>query len=84
MQGVQVQLVPEPGREALHGLGRVVAAAVEAAVDQGLDPAAQGWNRAATVRVAPATARLPEPWTSLEAVGTTSTYGMTSRAVTSA
>jgi hypothetical protein len=72
VQGVQVDLVAQAGREPLEGAGGVRAAAVEAAVDQLLDPAAQGWNRAATVRVAAATARLPEPSTSLEAVGTTS------------
>src|SRR5215207_170607 len=37
MQGVQVDLVPQPGREPLHGPAGVVAAAVEAAIDPGLD-----------------------------------------------
>src|SRR5215213_6871637 len=38
VQGVQVHLVAEAGREPLDGAGGVVAAAVEAPVDQGLDP----------------------------------------------
>src|SRR5215218_2107381 len=41
VEGVQIQLVPQAGREPLHSPDRVVAAAVEAAVDQVLDPAAQ-------------------------------------------
>src|SRR5215217_1810845 len=42
VQGVQVDLVAEAGREVLDGPGGVVAAAVEAPVDHGLDAAAQG------------------------------------------
>ena len=38
VQGVQVHLVAEAGREPLDGAGGVVAATVEAPVDQGLDP----------------------------------------------
>ena len=38
--GVEVDLVPQPARELVQGPGGVVPAAVEAAVDQGLDPAA--------------------------------------------
>ncbi len=40
-EGVQVDLVAEAGREPLHGPGGVIAAAVEAPVDQVLDPPAQ-------------------------------------------
>jgi hypothetical protein len=40
-EGVQVDLVAEPGRELLHGAGGVIAAAVEAPVDNQLDAAAQ-------------------------------------------
>ena len=58
MQGVQVDLVAQAGRERLHGAGGVVAAAVEAPVDQVLDPPAQGANAATTARVAAATTRL--------------------------
>ena len=61
VEGVQVDLVAQAQGEAVHGAGGVVAAPVEAPVDQALDPAAQGWNRAAAARVAAATARLPEP-----------------------
>src|SRR5215207_2726511 len=42
VQGGQVDLVAQADREAVHGAGGVVAAAVEAPVDQVLDPAAQG------------------------------------------
>src|SRR5215211_3554283 len=41
VQGGQVDLVAEADREGVHGAGGVVAAAVEAPVDQVLDPAAQ-------------------------------------------
>jgi hypothetical protein len=48
LQGPQVDLVPQPGREPLDGAGGVVAAAVEAAVHRLLDAAAgrleQGGN----------------------------------------
>jgi hypothetical protein len=39
-EGVQVDLLSKPCRERLHGAGGVVVAAVEAPVDQVLDPAA--------------------------------------------
>ena len=42
MQGVQVDLVAQPGPEGLDEAGGVVAAPVEAAVDLVLDAAAQG------------------------------------------
>src|SRR5215208_2056030 len=41
VESVQVHLVPQPGREPIHGPDRVIATAVETAVDQVLDPAAQ-------------------------------------------
>ncbi len=41
MEGVQVDLVPQPHREPLQGTGRVIAAPVEAPVDKVLDAAAQ-------------------------------------------
>jgi hypothetical protein len=41
VEGVQVDLVPQPGRELVDGAGGVIAAAVEAPVDQLLDPAPQ-------------------------------------------
>jgi hypothetical protein len=41
LQGVQVNLIPEPGREPLHGPRGVVAAAVKAPVDHPLDAVAQ-------------------------------------------
>ena len=58
MKGVQVDLVAQAGRERLDGAGGVVAASVEAPVDQVLDPAAQRRERATTARVAAATTRL--------------------------
>jgi hypothetical protein len=45
VQHVQVDLVAQPGRERLHRAGGVVAAAVEAPVDQVLDPPAQRRER---------------------------------------
>jgi hypothetical protein len=60
-QGVQVNLVSEPRAEGLDRLGRVVAAAVKASVDGLLDASAQGRNRAAATRVAPATASFGFP-----------------------
>jgi len=42
VEHVKVDLVAQAQGEAVHGAGGVVAAAVEAAVDQVLDPAAQG------------------------------------------
>jgi hypothetical protein len=41
VQGVQVDLAPQTCREPVNGADRVIAAAVEAPVDQLLDPAAQ-------------------------------------------
>jgi hypothetical protein len=55
---IEVGLVAELGAERLDDLGRVVAVAVEAPVDGVLEPRRAGWNRAATDRVAPDTARL--------------------------
>jgi len=84
VQGVQVDLVAEAAAERLNCAGGVVAAVVEAAVDQRLHPRRNGWNRAAAAKVAAATARLPEPSTSLVVASTTSRNGTASRAVTSA
>jgi hypothetical protein len=53
----QVDLVVESSAKRLNGPGRVILAAVEAPIHHCLDAAAGGWNRAATARVAPATAQ---------------------------
>jgi hypothetical protein len=53
---VQVDLVTQPGTERLDGLGGVVLAAVEAPIAWMRRRA--GWNRAATAKVAAATAQL--------------------------
>ena len=54
VQGVQVDLVAEAAAERLNCAGGVVAAVVEAAVDQRLHPRRNGWNRAAAAKVAAA------------------------------
>jgi hypothetical protein len=84
LQGVQVDLVAQPGREGVQGAGGVVAAAVEAAVDQVLDSAAQRRERRRGGQGGGGTARLPDPSASLGVAATMARYGSTSRPVTTA
>jgi hypothetical protein len=82
VQGIQVDLVTEADREALHGAAASERRRLKRRSTLRWIRRRSGWKAAAAARVAAATARLPDPATRRPAAGTISRYGTTSRAVT--